>query len=312
MSFVVTSPLTSIAIVGAGALGCYYGARLALAGNDVRLLVRSDFDALRARGLTLVERDATRTAYPLSVYKSAADIGPVDLVIVTLKTTANASLPALLPPLIGPSTAVLTLQNGLGNEEFIASLVGAERVLGGLCFIAVTRTGPGELRGFHTPGTITLGEFDRPLTERARAIAARFQSAGVTCNPTDRLAEARWRKLVWNIPFNGLAVAHNVTTDHLCADLAHSAEVHALMLEVQSAARAFGYTIPDDFLRQQYDVTPPMGPYQPSSLVDHRAGKEVEIEAIWGEPLRRAQRANVPTPHLSTLYATLLRVTRSP
>lgn len=295
-------------MVGAGALGSYYGARLALAGNDVRFLLRGDLAAVKERGLRLKEKDGERRVYPVKAFATPDEIGRVDLVFVTLKTTANAELARILPPLVGPETLVVTLQNGLGNEEKIAGIVGAERVLGGLCFIAVTRSAPGELTGFHTPGSITLGEFGRAVQPRTRAIAAKLVEAGVNCTAVESLLEARWRKLVWNIPFNGLAVAHNRTTDRICSDRTLAAEVRELMLEVQRAAAAFGFTIPDEFLRQQFDVTPPMGPYQPSSLVDFRAGREVEIEAIWGEPLRRARAAGVATPHLEKIFADLNRV----
>ncbi len=122
---------------------------------------------------------------------------------------------------------------------------------------------------------------------------------------TDDLMEARWRKLVWNVPFNGLSVAHNLTTDHICADPKLAAEVRELMREVQHAAAAFGYLIPQDFLEQQFSVTPPMGAYRPSSLVDFRAGREVEVEAIWGEPLRRARAKGVAVPRLAELYEVL-------
>lgn len=304
---------SSIAIVGAGALGCYYGARLALAGSDVRFLLRSDLAHVRAHGLTLRERDATRRLERVQAFATPQEIGPVDLVLVTLKTTANRALPALLAPLIGPRTAVVTLQNGLGNEELIASHVGAERVLGGLCFIAVTREGPGELVGYHTPGKITLGEFDRPATDRLRVVVQRFAAAGVTSVAAESLAEARWRKLVWNVPFNGLAIAAGgITTDRILGDPKLAAEVRVLMDEIARAARHFGHEVPEEFIQSQIDVTPPMGAYKPSSLVDYLAGREVEVEAIWGEPLRRAQAAGVPVPRLAALYAKLREVTKQP
>jgi len=122
----------------------------------------------------------------------------------------------------------------------------------------------------------------------------------------EHLDEARWRKLVWNIPFNGLAIAAGgLTTDRICADPRLATRVRELMAEVQRAAAAFGHVIADEFLQRQFEVTPAMGAYQPSSLVDFRAGREVEVEAIWGEPLRRAQRAGVAMPALAALYAGL-------
>ncbi len=300
----------SIAIVGAGALGCYYGARLALAGADVRFLFRSDLPHVRVHGLTLRERDATRHLPRPAVFATTAEIGPVDFVLVTLKTTNNAELPRLLPPLLGAQTAVVTLQNGLGNEELIASLAGAERVLGGLCFIAVTRTAPGEVTGFHTPGAMSLGEFGRSNSGWLQTLTAWFQKAGVNCRAVENLSEARWRKLVWNIPFNGLAIARGgITTDRILGDPVVAAEVRTLMEEVAAAGRYFGYDVPEKFIQKQIDVTPPMGAYAPSSLVDFFAGRAIEVETIWGEPLRRAQAAGLAMPRLAALYAQLCAAT---
>lgn len=302
--------IQKIAIVGAGAIGGYYGARLALAGVDVRFLVRRDLAHVRVHGLTLRERDATRRLEHVEAFATTEEIGPVDLVFVTLKTTSNAALAALLPPLIGPETAVVTLQNGLGNEEFIASLVGPERVLGGLCFIAVTREAPGELSGYHTPGAITLGEFGRPASGRTQSVAGLLQRAGVNCRAVDSLAAARWQKLIWNIPFNGLAIAAGgITTDRILGDPVLARVVRALMNEVAAAARHFGHEVTEEFIQSQVDVTPPMGAYQPSSLVDYLAGRPVEVEAIWGEPLRRAQAAGLSLPRLTELHARLIGLT---
>lgn len=309
----VRPPISSFAVVGAGAIGCYYGARLALAGAEVRFLLRSELAHVREQGLTLREREGARRLAPVAAFGTTAEIGPVDVVLVTLKATANAALTTLLPPLIGAETAVVTLQNGLGNEEFIAGIVGAERVLGGLCFIAVTRGAPGELVGFHTPGAMTLGELNRPAGARAQAIAGWFQRAGVNCQAVDSLAQARWRKLIWNVSFNGLAIAAGgITTDRILANPVLAKEVRALMDEIAGAARRFGHVIPEEFIQGQIDITPPMGAYQPSSLVDFLAGREVEVEAIWGEPLRRAQAAGLELPRLAALYAELKRVTPRP
>lgn len=302
----VLPPLSSVAIVGAGAIGSYYGARLALAGHDVRFLLRGDRAAVRAHGITLREKDATRHLAHVAACGSVAEIGPVDLVVVALKTTANPALPALLPPLLHAHTAVLTLQNGLGNEEFIAGIVGGERVLGGLCYIGVTRAAPGIITGYHTPGRMTFGEFGRPAGERVRAVADWFAGIGVGVRVLDNLTEARWQKLVWNVPFNGLAIAGGgVTTDRILGTPELAAQVRPLMDEIAAAARHFGYEVSEHFIQSQIDVTPGMGAYQPSSLVDFLAGREVEVEAIWGEPLRRAQAAGLPMPRLAALYATL-------
>jgi len=302
----VVPPLASVAFVGAGAIGSYYGARLALAGHDVRFLLRSDLDAVRAHGITLREKDATRHLARVAAFGRTEEIGPVDLVVIALKTTANAALAVLLPPLLHARTAVLTLQNGLGNEEFIAGIVGAERVLGGLCYIGVTREAPGVIVGYHTPGRMTFGEFGRPAGARVRAVADLFAGVGVGVRVLENLAEARWQKLIWNVPFNGLAIAGGgVTTDRILCTPELAAQVRPLMDEIAAAARHFGYEVSEKFIQSQIDVTPGMGAYQPSSLVDFLAGREVEMEAIWGEPLRRAETAGVAVPRLAALYQAL-------
>ena len=300
-----------IAIVGAGAIGTYYGARLALAGAEVRFLVRSGLAELRARGIALRGSAGVESLPPerIAAHVTTEEIGPVDLAIITLKNTANDRLAEVLPPLLGPQTAILTLQNGLGTDELLASLFGAERVIGGLAFVAVVREAPGEIR-IYTPGYVTLGEFRRPQTERLRELVALFRRAGVDCSGVDNLDEARWRKLVWNIPFNGLTIAAGgVTTDRILDSPEWEREARALIAEIFGAAARFGYVIPPDFVNAQIAHTRRMGAYAPSSLVDYLAGREVEVEAIWGEPLRRAQAAGAAMPRLEWLYGRLKELT---
>ena len=182
-------------------------------------------------------------------------------------------------------------------------------MLGGLCFICLNRTGPGEII-CSLPGYLALGEFAGPPTARVRDLAARFEAAGVKTVVAPDLQEARWQKLVWNVPFNGLVItAGGVTTDVIMGEANLRAEVHALMDEIAAAAARLGHAVPPGFIQMQLDHTAAMGPYRPSSLVDWQEGRAVEVEAIWGEPLRRAQAAGAAMPHLAKLYADLKRLT---
>lgn len=308
----MSTAFRSVAVVGAGAIGLYYGTRLALAGAEVSFLLRKDLDAVRRRGSILLEVEGRRLELsPVRAAGSAAEIGQVDLVVVAVKTTSNEALEALLPPLLGPSTVLLTLQNGLGSDERLARRFGAERVIGGLAFIANVRTGPGEVTCYH-PGNLTLGEFGRGPTERLQALAAQFNAAGVRTRIAEDLASARWHKLVWNIPFNGLCIAAGgIPTDRVCADPALAQQARELMREVQRGAQALGHRLSDAFLQQMFEVTPPMGAYRPSSLIDYLGGRDVEVEEIWGEPLRRAAGAGAELPRLGLLYATLRCLTKN-
>jgi len=306
----MSATLGKVAVVGAGAVGSYYGARLARAGEEVHFLMRRDYDAVRERGLSVrIDAPEVRESFHLSaprVYRKTREIGPVDWVVVGIKATARDALVELLPPLLGADTSILLLQNGLGIDEWAAERFGADRIVGGLCFVCLNRTAPAVVECYH-PGSVSIGEFNRPAGSQAHTIAAAFERAGVKCRVADNLMEMRWRKLVWNVPFNGLSVAEGgMTTDRILEDPRLAAEVRALMGEVQSAAAAFGFSIPDDFLEQMIDVTRRMGAYKPSSMVDFLAGRSVEVEAIWGEPLRRARAAGVAMPRLSALYERLL------
>ncbi|MEJ1971110.1 MAG: 2-dehydropantoate 2-reductase [Lacunisphaera sp.] len=223
-------------------------------------------------------------------YGSAAEIGRCDLVIIATKATANEAVKPLLPPLTGPDTIVLTLQNGLGVEEPIAEVVGSGRVLGAICYIGCMRTAPGVVK-CSFPGLMTIGKFGQPAGERTHAVASLWRHAGVKCTAQDNLELQRWHKLVWNVPFNGLAiVSGGLTTDVLLADEGLRLLARRLMEEVVDAAAKFGHEIPRSFIDLQFERTAKMGAYRPSSLIDFEEGRDVEIEEIWGRA--RAPREN--------------------
>jgi 2-dehydropantoate 2-reductase len=293
----------SVAIIGSGAIGLYYGGRLAEAGIDVKFLARSDYDQLSKSGLEVESVSGNFHLTNISVFKNPQEIGSVDLVIVAWKATANDSLARVLPPLMHENTQVLTLQNGLGNCERIAQIVGADRVYGGLCFVCINRIAPGTIR--HTAGgRMTIGKFSRSEPNVAQTIAQRFKAANIPATAVDDLAKAQWEKLIWNIPFNGLAVAEGgVTTDVLLADPIIENEIRTLMHEVIAAAAAQGIQLDPNLIETNIERTRPMGPYQPSTMIDFIEGRELELGPIWEEPLRRAKAAGVKMPALEKLLA---------
>jgi len=295
-----------IAIVGAGAVGAFHGVRLAEAGHEVHFLLRSDYEIVRERGFEIRDRGKT-SVVPVLAHKTPDEIGACDLVVVALKTTANARYAELISPLFrAGTTSVLTLQNGLGNVEALGALFGAENIVGGLCYVTINRVAPGVIANLG--GTrLWLGEGDGfAPRERTFALAKMFSSSGLPAEVKTSLEETLWKKLCWNIPFNGLAIAGgNIACDALLASPELVELSWKLMREIQAAARARGLEISDEHLQKQFDVTARCGAYLPSSLLDFRAGRELEIESIWGEPLRRGNAAGVPMPHLETLYLLL-------
>lgn len=298
-----------IAIIGVGAVGGYYGAKLAKAGNDVHFLLRSDYDHVAAHGFKILSPLGDFELNPVNAHRTPETIGACDLVIIAIKATANEILPGVLRPLLYESTALLTLQNGLGNEEFLAENFGVERVLGGKCFVCLNRIAPGTIRHIGH-GIISIGEFGRPAQERTRDLANRLRASGVSCQLSDDIAEVLWRKLVWNIPFNGLAIAAGgIDVAQILANPELLERTRVLMREVIAIARASGVLIEDEYVDFQIERTGPMGDYKPSSLLDWQNGYEVEVEPIWGEPLRRARQFGVDSPELERLYAELQKAT---
>ena len=290
-----------MAVIGSGAIGLYYGGRLAAAGEDVKFLLRTDYEAVLHGGLKVQSVHGDFEVAPVQAFQTPAAIGPVDLVIVAWKATANGHLAAVLPPLLGAHTQVLTLQNGLGNCEALADIAGAARVLGGMCFVCINRIAPGRVR-HSAGGRVAIGEWRPGVPGRAVEIARRFKAAGIPGVAVDNLEQEQWGKLVWNIPFNGLSVAEGgVTTDVLLASAATEHEIRALMAEVIAAARALGIELADELMDFHVERTRPMGAYRTSSMIDFVEGREVEVGPIWQEPLLRAQAAGVAMPHTEAL-----------
>lgn len=317
-----------IGVVGCGALGSFYGAMLCRDGHEVHFLLRSDFDTVREHGVQIESPVGNFTARP-AVAKTPAEIGRCDLVLIGLKTTANIEFQKLLPPLVGPDTIVLTLQNGLGNEESLAKLFPAEQILGGLCFVCINRIRPGLIRHMDH-GFVVIGEFGRKPLPRTHAISEMFQKAGVKCSVSEDLGKAHWEKLVWNIPFNGLGVAgiagpeamnsgavpvkltrHDcLPTDELLCDTRWTGLVHGLMLEVIHAAAKLGHIIPESLADKMIERTRTMGTYRASTLVDFERGQPLELEGLFLEPLRQAEQAGAETPVLKNLCAVLTELDR--
>jgi 2-dehydropantoate 2-reductase len=301
-------PKFRIAVVGAGAIGGYYGAKLAHHGRDVHFLMRGDLRARRRDGLRVQGRGEDFRLERLNCYNTTAEIGACDLVLIAVKTTANADLQLLIPPLLHDGTILLTLQNGLGNEELLAQHYGAQRVIGGLAFVCLNRTSPGVIEHYDH-GRVVLAEFTGHPQPRTHDISWEFKRCGVVCSVADNLQLERWRKLVWNIPFNGLAItAGGVDTSVITGTPELRAQALALMDETIAAANACGYNLPTANALEQMKRTDAMGAYKPSTLIDFEAGKPLEIEAIWGEPLRRARAAGCATPHLAALYEQLKEI----
>lgn len=319
-----------IAVVGCGALGGFYGAKLAHAGRETHFLFRSDYETVRSRGLRIVSPGGDFYLQPKCT-RTPEEIGVSDLVIIGLKTTANDCFAELLPPLVSSHTIILTLQNGLGNEDRLAALFEERQIMGGLCFVCLNRVKPGVIHHL-AHGKIILGEYKREPEARTHEIASMFEDAGIPCKVTDDLERAHWEKLVWNIPFNGLGVAGAsgfeavisgerenaadpgscLSTDLLLDNGQWESLVRELMEEIIRIASAYGHEFKSTLIDDMISRTRVMGAYRASTLVDFEQNRPLELESMFLEPLRRARKKNVPAPRLTALCSILAQLNNPP
>lgn len=292
------------AIIGTGAVGGYFGARLAMAGHDVHFLLHSDYDHVMEHGIEVKSWKGDFHLDNVRAYRSTADMPEVDVVIVALKTTNNHLLPTLLSPLMHEGCAVLLIQNGIGVEADVQAMLPQAQLLAGLAFIGVSKKGPGFIDHVDL-GNINIGNYSCHNGELVECLIAELNAAGIGAReiPYD---EGRWRKAIWNMPFNGMTVAMNTTTDRLLACPEMKEVIREMMLEVIGAARACGVTgIKDDIADKMIDMTLGMTPYSPSMKFDYDRHQRMEIEYLYTRPLQIAREHGYRMVRLEMLEAQL-------
>jgi 2-dehydropantoate 2-reductase len=308
--------MVRIAVIGAGAVGGYYGARLAQAGHDVRFLLRRDLEAVRTNGLRVFSPQGDFLLRDVQCSAESAEIGEVDWVICSLKATALGSAKDLVAPCLGANTRILALMNGLGIEQRFADWFGAERVFGGMAFVCINRGEPGVIHHLEY-GRVSLGHALDDATQNAE-LDALLHSGNIETVVAPNLRYARWEKLCWNIPFNGLSVAGGgIGTQTIVNDPELRATAERAMREViaagnadLAAARSNARLDESEIVSRMFALTETMGDYRTSMVIDYVLGNELEVEAILGNPVRRARELGVKTPTVDTLYALVAHADR--
>jgi 2-dehydropantoate 2-reductase len=301
-----------IGIIGTGAIGGFYGLMLARAGYDVHFLLRSEFDAVSERGLRVDSSvHGELRLDPVQAYRDAVQMPPCDWLLVGAKTTSNADLAPLIALVAAPDAKVVLLQNGLAVEEPLEPLLPAGlHLIGGLCYICVHRRAPGEVV-HQALGGVNLGYHSGPATddEQRQAIletgSGMFREAGLESAAMANLDQARWQKLVWNVPYNGLSVLLDAGTEALMGQADSRALIRSIMLEVVEGAEACGHAMPADFADKLLLMTERMSDYLPSMYHDHLAHRPLELQAIYAAPLAAAQAAGKDMPCTRALYQAL-------
>lgn len=304
------------AIIGTGAVGGFYGAKLQKSGAEVHFLLRSDYDWVKQHGLSVHSPQGDFHLFKVNAYQRSAEMPRCDVVIVALKTTQNADLPHILRPILKANSTIVVLQNGLNNEETMATsfsgiIPNSEQLtlVGGLCFLCSNKLQPGVIDHLDY-GLVTLGQYASQnipagITTTLKQLSADFTQAAIATKLSPDLYLERWKKLIWNIPFNGLSVILDAQTNELMACPSTLDLVQGLMAEITQAAAAFGRDIPATFIAQMLELTAKMFPYKTSMKLDFDAGRVMEIETMFGNPLNAAQQMQVSTPKLAMLYQQL-------
>ena len=306
------------AVVGSGAVGAYYGALLVKAGFDVHFLFNSDYHHVKAHGLEVTSPHGDFSLANVNAYQSTKDMPEVDVVILALKTTHNHLLQDLLTPLFKYSPAILVLQNGLGVDSDVAKVTSANTneltIYGGLCFLCSNKIGPGKIKHVDY-GKITLGQYyssDIPagITEPLKILSENLNKAGIETALSEDIVLARWQKLMWNMPFNGLCTLRDTTTDNIVGTDETRAIASQVMDEVIVAAAAYGKVITAEFKEHMFFLTDNMGVYMPSMYLDYQNKRPMEVEEIYWRPIKVAEAKGIAMPVATSIAKELDRLNK--
>ncbi len=300
------------AILGTGALGGLYGGLLAKCGFEVHFLAHRDAEHIAQNGLKVETPLGDFHLQDVHVHADAGTMPACDVTIVALKSTQNHLLQTMLPHPTRSGGVVLVLQNGLDVEMDSVSVVGSDRVLGGCCFLCSNKVGFGHVRHLDY-GAIVFGEYrDNAygqavpgITERALQVEADLREAGIDATATEDLLMTRWKKLMWNIPFNGLSVVLNASTKELIENPDSLRLVEQVIREVHGAACALGVAVPKEWIQKQVEATRQMVPYDASMRLDYKFGRPMELGAIFGNPLKAGARIGFEMPSVLMLFQQL-------
>lgn len=305
------------AILGSGAVGGFYGARLARAGHDVTFIARgAHLAAIRERGLAIRSPSLGDFTVRAPAEEDTTRVGLVDVVVLTVKAYDNPGALPLVAPMVGADTSVLTLQNGVDSAQEVAAVVGEERVIGGTTYIATALSAPGVIEQTGTHRRIVFGEVFGSLPRlsiRVRAMHDAFAGADIQSDPVDDGRVPIWEKFIFLAALAGFTGASRLPIGPLWADPYVRAQFLAACREIERVARAEGVNVASDVVERVTTYVPGIpGTMRSSLLIDLSQGKRIEVEALQGSVVRRAARAGLPVPIMSTLYALLKPFAQGP
>lgn len=296
-----------IAVFGAGAVGGYFGARLAAAGEDVHFVARgAHLDAIRKTGLRVESPNGNLTIHPAQATDDPASIGPVDYVMFAVKLFDTEPVAHDCKPLVGPDTTVLALQNGVETEEILGRVLGAGHVMGGTVYIAAVITEPGLIKQTGAFARMIFGELDGSLSPRGRTFEAACKKAGIDAVFSPEVMTEIWMKFIVLVSLSGVTTVTRLPVGILRADPDTRMLFRNAIAEAAAVGRAHGVSLPDDAVDRQLATIDGWPPEMVASMLhDLNGGKRMELDHLSGAIARIGRQCGVPTPIHDTLYAAL-------
>lgn len=296
-----TLPDKRLLIFGAGAVGGYYGGMLVRAGYDVTFIARGKgYDVLKQNGLTLIRED-NKEILPIKVFNDTNSLGTFDYVFICVKSMDTRSAVQAIKDNVDKNTTVVSFQNGVENEDIIGEVIGIEKVVGALVFVASKLIEPGVVYQFGYNGGL-VGELDYKKTNRILELKEMFQSSGIDVHISDDIRAELWNKLVWNASFNPVSVLTGKTVDKILEDKELYELTKNIMTEVRDVALAQGLNLRKDTVEFNLGRSKGFEGFKTSMLQDFEHGKPLEIEEIVGVVIRKAKEKNIQVPNIEKIY----------
>jgi 2-dehydropantoate 2-reductase len=293
-----------IGIVGAGAVGGYYGAVLKRAGFDVFFLARGKhLNVMENQGLH-IESDHGAFQIEGTFTKNIEDLAQADFLLFTVKSTETKETALNLRSFLKAGSTVLTLQNGVDNEEILSDLLGRERVLSGAAYISSKVEAPGIIRQ-EGANSLLIGALADSSQQKAEVLADLFQTAGINCKLTNHILERKWDKLLWNVTFNPLSAAAMASVGEILDDQNLRSVAQRALLEAVEVGRASGVELRQKVIDRVFPTAEYVKNHKTSMLQDREQGKRMEVESLCGFLVRQGELLGIKTSVLSTLYAVL-------
>lgn len=304
--------MSNILIVGAGAVGCYYGWKLSQAGASVSTVSRSDYSVVKSSGVQILTDEGTFIFYPDEVVRSTGEYSKkADYVIVCLKALPEIDVVEIIRPVVSSETVIVLIQNGIGIEKKISSSFPDNELISSIAYIASSKVGEGVVKQ-QDYSKLVMGNYPEGLKDKTKKLCSLFEGSGVPCFTTEKIEQKRWEKLLWNIPFNSMSVIGNsATTEDMITIKETENLAIKIMEEVLDVAKSTGNELSYDLVEKNVELTRNMKPYKTSMLLDYENGRQLEIDAILGNVIAIAKENSIDVPYVSTLYSLLKLLTRT-